>query len=131
MAAISQHILDYPMPVSRHVLIIITKFYRATKCFECIHNIQCTFDPTFHVDNIPTSTHLLGAFISFTESPVIPPALEKLKGHVVLGLSVHLSVCTHEWTLVWYFKGSLTLAMGKCLWFSEKIKVCQLSLSSP
>ena len=29
------------------------------------------------------------------------------------------------------FKGSLTLAMGKCLWFSGKIKVCQLSLSSP
>ena len=28
-------------------------------------------------------------------------------------------------------KGSLTLAMGKCLWFSVKIKVCQLSLSSP
>ena len=28
-------------------------------------------------------------------------------------------------------KGSLTLAMGKCLWFSKKIKVCQLSLSSP
>ena len=30
-----------------------------------------------------------------------------------------------------YDKGSLTLAMGKCLWFSVKIKVCQLSLSSP
>ena len=29
------------------------------------------------------------------------------------------------------FKGSLTLAMGKCLWFSVKIKVCQSSLSSP
>ena len=28
-------------------------------------------------------------------------------------------------------KGSLTLAMGKCLWFSVKIKVSQLSLSSP
>ena len=28
-------------------------------------------------------------------------------------------------------KGSLTLTMGKCLWFSVKIKVCQLSLSSP
>ena len=28
-------------------------------------------------------------------------------------------------------EGSLTLAMGKCLWFSVKIKVCQLSLSSP
>ena len=28
-------------------------------------------------------------------------------------------------------KGSLTLAMGKCLWFSVKIRVCQLSLSSP
>ena len=28
-------------------------------------------------------------------------------------------------------KGSLTLAMGKCLWFSVKIKVCQWSLSSP
>ena len=27
-------------------------------------------------------------------------------------------------------KGSLTLAMGKCLWFSVKIKVCQ-SFSSP
>ena len=29
------------------------------------------------------------------------------------------------------YKGSLTLAMGKCLWFSVKIKVCQSSLSSP
>ena len=28
-------------------------------------------------------------------------------------------------------KGSLTLAMGKCLWFSVKIKVCPSSLSSP
>ena len=28
-------------------------------------------------------------------------------------------------------KGSLTLAMGKCLWFSVKIKVCQSSLYSP
>ena len=28
-------------------------------------------------------------------------------------------------------QGSLTLAMGKCLWFSVKIKVCQSSLSSP
>ena len=28
-------------------------------------------------------------------------------------------------------KGSLTLAMGKCLWFSVKLKVCQSSLSSP
>ena len=28
-------------------------------------------------------------------------------------------------------KGSLTLAMGKCQWFSVKIKVCQSSLSSP
>ena len=28
-------------------------------------------------------------------------------------------------------KGSLTLAMGKCLWFSVKIKVCLSSLSSP
>ena len=28
-------------------------------------------------------------------------------------------------------KGSLTLAMGKCLWFSVKINVCQSSLSSP
>ena len=28
-------------------------------------------------------------------------------------------------------KGSLTLAMGKCLWFSVKIKACQSSLSSP
>ena len=30
-----------------------------------------------------------------------------------------------------FFKGSLTLVMGKCLWFSVKIKVCQSSLSSP
>ena len=30
-----------------------------------------------------------------------------------------------------YMKGSLTLAMGKCLWFSVKKKVCQSSLSSP
>ena len=28
-------------------------------------------------------------------------------------------------------KGSLTLAMGKCLWFSVKLKACQASLSSP
>ena len=28
-------------------------------------------------------------------------------------------------------KGSLTLAMGKCLSFSVKIKVCQSCLSSP
>ena len=28
-------------------------------------------------------------------------------------------------------KGSSTLAMGKCLWFSVKIKVCQSFLSSP
>ena len=28
-------------------------------------------------------------------------------------------------------KGSLTLAMGKCLWFSVKIKNGQSSLSSP
>ena len=28
-------------------------------------------------------------------------------------------------------KGSLTLAMGKCLWFSVKIKVCQSFLSLP
>ena len=28
-------------------------------------------------------------------------------------------------------KGLLTLAMGKCLWSSVKIKVCQSSLSSP
>ena len=28
-------------------------------------------------------------------------------------------------------QGSLTLAMGKCLWFFVKIKVCQSSLSSP
>ena len=30
-----------------------------------------------------------------------------------------------------HHQGSLTLAMGKCLWFSVKIKVCQSSLSSP
>ena len=30
-----------------------------------------------------------------------------------------------------FIKGSLTLVMGKCLWFSVKIKVCQSSLSSP
>ena len=28
-------------------------------------------------------------------------------------------------------KGSLTLAMGKCVWFLVKIKVCQSSFSSP
>ena len=28
-------------------------------------------------------------------------------------------------------EGSLTLAIGKCLWFSVKIKVGQSSLSSP
>ena len=27
-------------------------------------------------------------------------------------------------------KGSLTLAMGKCLWFSVKLKVCQSALYS-
>ena len=27
-------------------------------------------------------------------------------------------------------EGSLTLAMGNCLWFSVKIKVCQSALSS-
>ena len=30
-----------------------------------------------------------------------------------------------------FFKGSLTLAMGKCLCFSVKINVCQSPLSSP
>ena len=39
------------------------------------------------------------------------------------------------WTKIYIYgrknKGSLTLAMGKCLWFSVKIKVCQSSLSSP
>ena len=30
-----------------------------------------------------------------------------------------------------FIKGSLTLVMGKCLWFSVKIKVRQSSLSSP
>ena len=35
------------------------------------------------------------------------------------------------YVLVMKYKGSLTLAMGKCLWFSVKIKVCQSSLSSP
>ena len=29
-----------------------------------------------------------------------------------------------------HYKGSWTLAMGKCLWFSVKIKVCQSSLAS-
>ena len=29
------------------------------------------------------------------------------------------------------YKGSLTFAMGKCLWFSVKIKVFKSSLSSP
>ena len=38
---------------------------------------------------------------------------------------------TDKLKLNWSIKGSLTLAMGKCLWFSVKIKVCQLSLSSP
>ena len=37
--------------------------------------------------------------------------------------------CSKASTLL--HEGSLTLAMGKCLWFSVKIKVCQLSLSSP
>ena len=39
-----------------------------------------------------------------------------------------------DWNLIYVTercKGSLTLAMGKCLWFSVKIKVCQSSLSSP
>ena len=45
--------------------------------------------------------------------------------------------CRKSWTYLLFClieekaKGSLTLAMGKCLWFSVKIKVCQSSLSSP
>ena len=39
--------------------------------------------------------------------------------------------CLARQAFVGKSKGSLTLAMGKCLWFSVKIKVCQSSLSSP
>ena len=35
-----------------------------------------------------------------------------------------------KFTIFFVLEGSLTLAMGKCLWFSVKIKVCQSSLSS-
>ena len=35
------------------------------------------------------------------------------------------------WNSMLKDKESLTLAMGKCLWFSVKIKVCQSPLSSP
>ena len=43
----------------------------------------------------------------------------------------NIFVCVLELFKKLIDKGSLTLAMGKCLWFSVKIKVCQLSLSSP
>ena len=42
-----------------------------------------------------------------------------------------ISAKAQDLTLITCKKGSLTLAMGKCLWFSVKIKVCQSSLSSP
>ena len=45
-----------------------------------------------------------------------------------LGKKAELVIVAGDWDLE---KGSLTLAMGKCLWFSVKIKVCQSSLSSP
>ena len=41
------------------------------------------------------------------------------------------SLETRNYTCKVINKGSLTLAMGKCLWFSVKIKVWQSSLSSP
>ena len=45
------------------------------------------------------------------------------------GLSVKMQLFQNINIL--HIKGSLTLAMGKCLWFSVNIKVCQFSLSSP
>ena len=39
--------------------------------------------------------------------------------------------CLSNYLVPLSLKGSLTLAMGKCLWFSVKINVCQSSLSSP
>ena len=61
------------------------------------------------------------------------------KSHVThfnsrLGIAIvhDRQICTV--IIVWVhlsIQGSLTLAMGKCLWFSVKIKVCQSSHSSP
>ena len=46
----------------------------------------------------------------------------------------HKSVCRArihvERVMILIWQGSLTLAMGKCLWLSVKIKVCQSALSS-
>ena len=57
---------------------------------------------------------------------IMPPTLEKLKGHIAFGLSVSASVRQFVRYKIYQdtvLKGSLTLAMGKCLWFSVKIKV--------
>ena len=54
--------------------------------------------------------------------------IDKIILSKVFSYLIELPICN----LVKYkIKGSLTLAMGKCLWFSVKIKVCQSSLSSP
>ena len=49
--------------------------------------------------------------------------------------TIFMDLKVYLWTKIYIYglknKGSLTLAMGKCLWFSVKIKVCQSSLSSP
>ena len=52
------------------------------------------------------------------------PLIFKNKDH-----DLHVWIVSH--IMIGIMKGSLTLAMGKCLWFSVKIKVCQSSLSSP
>ena len=44
--------------------------------------------------------------------------------------SVGISSGSADKILPQQLKGSMTLAMGKCLWFSVKIKVFQSSLSS-
>ena len=50
---------------------------------------------------------------------------------LILYVKIFLQFLAFSYVCIQKNKGSLTLAMGKCLWFSVKIKVCQLSLSSP
>ena len=45
--------------------------------------------------------------------------------------NIALLMLCFNFLLVYRSQGSLTLAMGKCLWLSVKIKICQSSLSSP
>ena len=73
-----------------------------------------------------------------SKSFVCPSAWYSLLGHdAIVGSSVEYKKKAFEsWlsktdeVLSEGSKGSLTLAIGKCLWFSVKIKVCQSSLSS-